>query len=139
MADAVADGRITILETKTQNQNAVLGTTTFTGNLNVSNGLASYIQMSGSGSVSCGSVSSTGNIEGRDITANNNLYVAQDAIIQDELYITSVKPKTSDLTQTINIGPSSQLGNTVLNGCISMPLMSSFFGFGVNNGFLNQF
>jgi hypothetical protein len=61
----------------------------------------------------------------------------------DDLGSLSMKATTvnigSSTTSAVNIGPTSQLGTTVINGYVTFPLMSSFFGYSINNGFINQF
>src|SRR5690606_19607101 len=42
-------------------------------------------------------------------------------------------------TSVINIGPTSQFGAVTINGYVTLPLMSSMFGYQTQNGFMNQF
>jgi hypothetical protein len=38
----------------------------------------------------------------------------------------------------VSIGPVTQLGSVVSNGYVTMPLMNTFFGFNVVDGFIKQ-
>lgn len=101
------------------------GTSTFSGAMTVNSNINS------SGDVQCAN-----GYFNNDVYIADNLQCLGNSVV---LGIGNPTATTSINSTNINIGPSTQLGNVVINGYVTMPLMQNFFGFNVSGGFLNQF
>lgn len=134
---AVVDAEITTLQSKTMYQENAGAYTRFTSDLAITNGIANTITLHPSGTIDCYNIENAETVTTHTLNSTN-LYNAQ-TIATTTLNTSTILPDTSDITQTISIGPTSQFGNVVINGYVTMPLMANFFGFNVNNGFINQF
>lgn len=123
------DTSIASLTTKTQNITATTtpGTTTFNGSVRIADGvsLSAY------------------NIK-LDALGTSEFYTPvkiSDSLETGDTSILGTAYISDNLTALGNLntlGPNTQLGTNTLNGYVTMPLMDNFFGFKVNNGFLDQ-
>jgi hypothetical protein len=134
--------------------------TTFTSKFNVSNGVSSIVTLDPNGDssfdnhVQCGDgLTVTDLSELNNVTINGNIDTSinlgsvteswRNCGIDHQAPITN-PTSANDLGSMqirgadISIGNASQLGNVTINGYITMPLMNSFFGFNVSNGFMSQ-
>ena len=129
----VVNGEIFDLETNMTEQQAktlfqqagTLGYTKFTSDVKINDGIANRIDLKQNGTIEAVNLNLT-----TDLNSSN--------VNSETLHTGNILPKSTDVLQTINIGPSTQLGNVVINGYVSMPLMDTFFGYTINNGYLDQ-
>lgn len=139
---AIVDNNIADLQYKTAFQQNTGTATRFTSDVVINDGLVDRITLNTNGTIESYNIENAETVTTHTLQSTNiynTQIIESNDINSTTVHSSSLLPNTNDLTQTISIGPVSQFGNVVINGYVTMPLMANFFGFNVNNGFINQF
>ena len=127
------DNRLTILETKTQNQTAVSGTTTFSDDVNVGTLSAGATTLSGTLSMGANAITSNGLLSAGATVLSGTLTMGANAIIASGLLSAGSTTLSGNLKPTVgsagllDIGSTGALWNNIYTKSIPLYNTSSTF------------
>lgn len=109
---AIAEENIAVLQTKTQNQTAGFETTTFTGDVHISNGISNKITLHKQGDIECTNLETSGGL-----TANGTIQTDGGITSNDNVIINNGSFTLNNTTNLSNVNPMFQVD---MNGNVNM-------------------
>ena len=112
---AIIDENIAVLQSKTQNQSAVIGTTNFTGNLNINNGVSNKISLNSTGEIDCSNISASGSVQCNGLTSYGPIDTTGNVTLTDGTFTMKQTGATYNNISIDNTGNIATQGSIKIN------------------------